>query len=180
MNKVLVTNSILLLLMALLSANPIGYVNSSFTDQVVNEGNTLTSATVDIETVPASPNVLMQVNNMLPGDSVSANVTVRNTGTVPIVYRVFANSSPGTTPLWTFDDPTKTLQLKLTDMETGSVLYSGPLSGLTTANLPLAENASQTLQFQVTLPDTANEVFQNFSETVTFQFIATQLEGGAR
>ncbi|WP_052659344.1 hypothetical protein [Bacillus alveayuensis] len=180
MYRTLVTNFILILLMILLITNPISDVNSSFTDQVSNEGNTLSSASVDIETVPASPNILMQVSNMLPGDSVSANVTVKNTGTVPIVYRVYANSSPGNTPLWTYDDPTKTLQLRLTDIETGAVLYSGPLSGLTTADLPLTENKSQTLQFQVTLPITANEAFQNSSENVTFEFIATQLKGGAR
>jgi spore coat-associated protein N len=157
-----------------------------FTDQATNTGNAFSTGTVDITTSPTSAVVTMP--SMVPGDQVTAPLTVSNNGTIALRY------AAGSTT--TEDALASNLVLTVksgvtacTDIgwgATGTVLYSGVLgstgvSPLFGSNAPgsqpgdrvLAAGASENLCLNVTLPLAASAV-QGLTTTATFVFDAEQ------
>ena len=158
-----------------------------FTDTEPVPGNSFGTGDVDISALPAS--AVFSVGAMAPGDQVTAEIDVSNSGSLDLRYAL--------TSLTTEDLLASTLVLTVKDGVTtcddgnwaadGSVLHSGEL-GATTA-LPifgdatqgaqggdrvLASSASETLCFNVTLPSTVTSTVQGLNTTATFNFVAEQ------
>ncbi|EMT45750.1 TasA family protein [Anoxybacillus flavithermus] len=148
--------------------------NALFTDEVAVPNNTATTATLDIV---VSPSPIFNVSNLVPGDRIERTINVQNVGTVPFTYFIRAYSN--NTLLWT--DVSNGLQLNIAK---GSETYfNGPISQINTnpnSDLLLNSGASDVLQFTIIFPVTADNSFQNISETITFTFHAVQLPGTSR
>lgn len=153
-------------------------IYASFTDSDSNDGNIISTATLEITTTPANPTLLFNVANFVPGDTATRAATVQNSGDVDFTYQIVNSSSPGNTLLWT--DTTNGLQLEIQDTDTLTVHYNGPLKDLTTSNLSLSAGQSHNLQFKITFPTSADNSFQSLSETINFTFNATQVTGSER
>ncbi|EZP76789.1 hypothetical protein H839_09343 [Parageobacillus genomosp. 1] len=162
----------------ILGAGTIISINSSFTDSVSNPGNIVRSALLDISTTPASPTLIYNVNNLVPGDTATRLVQIHNSGNVDFTYKISVTASPGNTLLWT--DTSKGLQIEIKDQDSGTVHYQGPISELVTSDIPLAVGQSHNLQFKIMFPEEADNSFQNLQESLTFTFDATQLPGSER
>jgi len=163
-----------------------------FTDQAAVDGNTFTTGTIEISTNPTT--ALVTFSDMAPGDEVTAPLTVTNDSTtLELRYSV--------TSLATNTD-TKDLraQLDLTikeDVTTcttagfdtdGTILYDpadlggdpainvigDPTQGAQAGDRVLAASANEVLCFNVELPLTTGDAFQDATTTATFTFDAEQ------
>lgn len=163
-----------------------------FTDQAAVDGNTFTTGTIEISTNPTT--ALVTFSDMAPGDEVTAPLTVTNDSTtLELRYSV--------TSLATNTD-TKDLraQLDLTikeDVTTcttagfdtdGTILYGAadlggdpainvigdPTQGADAGDRVLAASANEVLCFNVELPLTTGDPFQDATTTATFTFDAEQ------
>ncbi len=99
---------------------------SLFTATTDNDGNAFTSGSVDISTSPAS--AFLTMSNMAPGDSVTAQLTVSNDGTLDLRYAMTTVAVDGVPP-----GLAAALTLVIRDEGTncttfdGNVLYNGSL-----------------------------------------------------
>jgi spore coat-associated protein N len=173
---------LMLCTLLLLGVQAIIPINSIFTSSTSNTGNIVGSAFLDISMTPANPTLIYNVSNLVPGDTATRLVQIHNSGNVDFTYKISLSANPGTTPLWTYGDLSKTLQIEVKDNDSGTVYYSGPISGLATptSDITLAAGQTQNLQFKITFPEEAGNEFQNHQETLTFTFSATQLPGSER
>ncbi|MCL6586037.1 MAG: M73 family metallopeptidase [Anoxybacillus sp.] len=152
----------------------IGETNALFTDQKDVPNNTISTATL---TVSVSPSPVFTISNLIPGDTIQRTITIKNDGTVPFTYTIQASSN--NTLLWT----DKTNGLQLTIAKGATTYFSGPISDLNAASIPnttLAPGASDPLDLTITFPVTANNTFQNLTDTITFTVQAMQLPGAVR
>ena len=115
---------------------------------------------------------IVTLGDVVPGDTISRTITVKNTGTLGFRYVVSATQTAGTL-LWT--DTTNGLQLTVADGG-GAVLYTGPLSALGTLAGPgtLAPGGTELLRYTFALPATASDAFQGLLQDLTLVFTATQ------
>lgn len=115
---------------------------------------------------------LITLGDLVPGDSITRTLAVRNIGTSAFRYAVSVSQTAGT-PLWT--DVTDGLQLTLRTPG-GVVLYGGPLSGLGSVAAPtvVAAGASDDLVYVFALPPSAANTFQGLSQDLTIVFTAVQ------
>lgn len=115
---------------------------------------------------------LIDLAGLVPGDSITRSLTVRNSGTLDLRYTIGATQSAATL-LWT--DPADGLQLSVATLS-GTVLYSGPIGGLGTLAGPslLSAGASETLRYTVTFPASAPNAFQGLIQDLTLVYTATQ------
>ena len=155
---------------------------SLFTATTDNDGNAFTSGSVDISTSPASAFLMM--SNMAPGDSVTAQLTVSNDGTLDLRYAMTTDAVDGVPP-GLAAALTLVIREEGTDCTTfdGTELYNGsldlgyigdPTPGPDTGDRPITVAAgSEVLCFRVTLPSGATGP-QGASTTATFTFDAEQ------
>ena len=155
---------------------------SLFTDTADNGSNAFTSGSVEISTSPAS--AFLTMSNMAPGDSVTAQLTVSNDGTLQMRYAMTTATTDedlldldqaltlvirekGTNPCTTFD---------------GTQVYSGTLkAGVIGDPTPGGDDGDRTLNahtpedlcFKVTLPSDAIGPMAA-ATTATFTFDAEQ------
>lgn len=161
------------IVLGIITMSLIGGARATFTSSAGSTDNAFSTGTLVIGVTPAT--AAFHVGNMAPGDSVAANLTVRNGGSLPLIYRISA-STPSPNILWT--DATRGLQLTVrdvTDPTHPQTIYArGPIATLSTAPVPLSPGAGHTLEFRVELPAEADNAFQGQSLTVDFTFQATQ------
>jgi len=154
---------------------------SLFTASTDNDGNAFTSGSVDISTNPAS--AFLTMSNMAPGDSVTAQLTVSNTGTLELRYAM-TTSADDTDGLHLRDALTLTIKTLGTNCTTfdGTELYTGtlasgaigdPTPGGDSGDRTLAASGSENLCFKVELPSGATGP-EGASTTATFTFDAEQ------
>ena len=160
-----------------------------FTSTASVGANTFTAGTVVIGTSPTT--ALVTFSNMLPGDTVTAPVTVSNTGTAQLRYAVTAASTNA-------DSLNLRSQLLLVVKEnvatctnggfsaTGTVVRSSIALNATTVVIgdvtqgsqsgdrTLASAGSEVLCFQVNLPSATGNAYQGSATTTTFTFDAEQ------
>ncbi len=155
------------------AAGLIGGARGTFTSTAGSSGNAFSTGTLVIGVTPAK--AAFNATNLAPGDSVTARLTVRSGGTLPLAYRITA-ATAAPNILWT--DTARGLQLTVRDItdETHPVLLyrRGPISALSTAPVHLEPGASRILEFTVDLPLEADNAFQGQSLSVDFTFHATQ------
>lgn len=156
-----------------------------FTDSASVDGNAFTTSTIDISTSPTT--ALVTYSGMLPGDSTTGALTVSNAGGGELRYAL-TSSSTNTDTKGLKDQLTATIRTVDVDgvgcgSFDGTQLYSGALgsaafgsatAGAQTGDRTLAASASETLCFQVALPSSTGNEFQNATTTTTFTFQAEQ------
>ena len=116
---------------------------------------------------------LVSLGALVPGDTITRTMAVRNTGTSAFRYTVSATQTAGT-PLWT--DTTFGLQLTLSTPG-GTVLYSGPLSGLAAgaaAPSVVAPAGSDDLVYAFAFPASASNAFQGLTQDLMIVLTAVQ------
>lgn len=164
--------------------------NAIFTDQASLGANAFSTADVEISTSPSSGLVTFTSPEMTPGDKVTGAVTVSNAGTVQMRYSIKSTTT----------ENTLAAQLDLTVKSgvttcsnagfgtDGTVEYGpGDLGSTTDVNLvgdptqgsqsgdrDLNASASETLCFQVSLPFSTGNAYENLDSTATFTFDAEQ------
>ncbi|MBI3733982.1 MAG: hypothetical protein HY259_11085 [Chloroflexi bacterium] len=164
-----------------------------FTSTTSVAANSFTTGTVDIATSPTS--ALVTFTNMAPGDVITAPVTVSNNGTLQLRYAI-------TSTITNADSKGLGAQLQLTiksGLTTGNCaafvggttiygpatlgslpagtslnLVGDPTTGAQSGDRTLVAAANEVLCFQVSLPLTTGNAFQNATSTATFAFIAEQ------
>jgi hypothetical protein len=154
---------------------------SLFTASTNNAGNAFTTGSVDISTNPAS--AFLTMSAMVPGDSVTAQLTVSNTGTLELRYAV-TTAATDADSLHLKDALTLTIKTLGTNCTTfnGTQLYTGtlasgaignPAPGGQSGDRTLAASANEVLCFKVELPSGATGP-EGATTTATFTFAAEQ------
>ncbi|HEX9775319.1 MAG TPA: TasA family protein [Actinomycetota bacterium] len=172
-----------LLLVGALAGAPWALTQAVWGDSADIDANTFSTGTITLSTNPTT--ALVSFAGMLPGDQVTAPVTVSNDGAMDMRYAMttaVTNSTLG-------DGLTLAVKsgVLLCDDSgfglTGTSLYSGsltagaigdPAQGADTGDRALAASATETLCFQVALPTTASNALQNTTTTATFTFAGEQ------
>ncbi|HUQ41587.1 MAG TPA: TasA family protein [Candidatus Limnocylindrales bacterium] len=150
--------------------------SANFTATSTNPGNTFGSATVSMSNDKPNANDLVNVTNLVPGDTMSRTVTITNTGNAAFTYAGSISATANTT-LWS--DVTNGLQATVKRGTT--VLYTGALKNLAIpASGTIAAGATDTLSFTFSFPTSATNAMQGLSQDMTITYTATQLAGSAK
>jgi hypothetical protein len=174
----------------------IGLVNGStyaaYQSTGTSASNVFAAGTVDIASSPTS--ALLSFSDLVPGETVTAPLTVNNSGSLPLRYAM-------TSSVTNADGKAIGAQLTLTIKSgvaactntsfgsSGTLLYgSAPLGTIgfatsligTPSSFPnggrtLNASAGETLCFQVGLPASTSTSYQGAATTATFAFTAQQL-----
>jgi spore coat-associated protein N len=154
-------------------------------------GNTFATGTVALGVSPAT--TALTFSTMAPGDSVTAPLTVSNTGTLAHRYAVLSTTDV-TDANFLAAQLQMTIKTGVTTCTTaafaatGTVLYGPGVLGSTTGtkvigdaaqgtqagDRTLAAGASEVLCAQVTLPTSTGNAYQNATTTATLRFDAEQ------
>ena len=150
--------------------------SANFTATSTNPGNTFQSATLSMSNDKPNANDLVNITNLVPGDTANRTVTITNTGNAPFTYSA-SISATANTLLWS--DTTNGLQV--TVKRGATVLYSGALKNLAVAaSGTINASATDTLTYDFSFPTAAGNSFQNLSQDFTITYTATQLAGSAK
>ena len=150
--------------------------SASFTATTTNPGNQFGSATLTMSNDKSAAASLVNLSNMVPGDTANRTVTISNTGNVGFTYTA-AISAAANTLLWS--DTTNGIQV--TVKRGATTLFTGALKNLALAASPtLAASGTDTLTFDFSLPATAGNSMQTLTQDFTITYTATQLAGAAR
>jgi spore coat-associated protein N len=150
--------------------------SANFTATSTNPGNTFHSATLSMSNDKPNANDLVNITNLVPGDTANRTVTITNTGNAGFTYAA-SISATANTLLWS--DTTNGLQV--TVKRGATVLYSGALKNLViAASGTVNAGATDTLTYDFSFPSAAGNTFQNLSQDFTVTYTATQLAGSAK
>lgn|SRR5574341_175408 len=178
--------SLILLIAAGLLALFIGAGSAIFTSQATVAANTFTTGTLVISTNPTS--ALVTFSNMAPGDQVTAPLSVSNTGSLDSRYAM-TSSSDNTDGKGLRDQLVYNIKTGVTTCSnagfglSGTSIASGALStaafgnpaqGSQAGDRTLAAGATEVLCFNVSLPLSTGNTFQNATTTAVFTFQAEQ------
>ena len=150
--------------------------SASFTATTTNPSNSFGSATLTMSNDKSAAASLVNLSNMVPGDTANRTVVILNTGNVGFTYTP-AISAVANTLLWS--DTTNGIQV--TVKRGATTLYTGALKNMTWgASGTIAASGTDTLTFDFSLPSTAGNTFQSLTQDFTITYTATQLAGAAR
>jgi hypothetical protein len=150
--------------------------SANFTATSTNPSNTFGSATLSMSNDKPNANDLVNVTNLVPGDTMNRTVTITNTGNASFTYTA-AISAAASTALWT--DTTNGLQV--TVKRGATTLYTGALKNMSlAASGTIAAGATDTLTYDFSFPSTAGNTMQNLTQDMTITYTATQLAGSAK
>lgn len=150
--------------------------SANFTATSANPGNTFGSATISMSNDKPNANDLVNVTNLVPGDTMNRTVTITNTGNAGFTY-TGAISATANTALWT--DLTNGLQV--TVKRGATVLYSGALKNMAlAASGTIAAGATDTLTYDFAFPNSGTNAMQGLTQDFTITYTATQLAGSAK
>ncbi len=183
--KLAATIVILALLVGLLTMSALAV----FTDSQAVAANTFSTGTIDISTSPAS--ALVTFSAMMPGDQVTAPITVTNAGAGSFRYAITSTTTENVLA-GQLDLTIKTGVTTCTNGgfgTDGTVIYGGatfdlgnttginvvgnPAQGAQAGDRTLA-SGNEVLCFNVSLPLSTGNTFQNLTSTATFNFQAEQ------
>ena len=150
--------------------------SASFTATSTNPTNTANSATLTMSNDKSNAGDLVNITNLVPGDTMNRTVVITNSGNVGFTY-VASISAVANTLMWS--DTTNGLQV--TVKRGATTLYTGPLKNMAlAASGTIAAGGTDTLTYDFTFPSGAGNTFQNLSQDFTITYTATQLAGAAR
>lgn len=150
--------------------------SANFTATSTNPSNTFASATLTMSNDKPNANDLVNVTNLVPGDTASRTVTITNTGNAGFTYTA-AISATASTALWT--DTTNGLQV--TVLRGATTLYTGALKNMSlAASGTIAAGGTDTLTYNFSFPTTAGNTMQGLTQDFTITYTATQLAGSAK
>jgi hypothetical protein len=150
--------------------------SASFTATSTNPTNTANSATLTMSNNKPNAGDLVNVTNLVPGDTMNRTVTITNSGNVNFTYSA-ASSAVANTLLWS--DVTNGLQV--TVKRGAAVLYTGALKNLILPSSgTIAPAATDTLTYDFTFPAGAGNTYQTLAQDFTITYTATQLAGSAK
>ncbi len=153
-----------------------GQTTATFTATTTNPGNQFATATLSASNDKSAAASLVSIGSMVPGDTANRTVTITNTGNVGFTYTA-AVSATASTLLWT--DTTNGLQV--TVKRGATTLYSGALKNMSlAASGTIAASGTDTLTYDFSLPNSADNTFQTLTQDFTITYTATQLAGTAR
>jgi hypothetical protein len=144
-----------------------------FTDTSSASGG-FTAGTINIATSPA---VLFAVDPMMPGDDVSAPLTVSNDGTGELRYAMTTSASGTLASQLAVVVATGDCSAPGTELYSGalgSAFFGDPAAGDDTDDRVLGSAESEPLCFTVSLPPGTGNGYQGTSATATFTFHAEQ------
>ena len=175
-----------------LSAVAIVATGAVFTDSEAIGANAFTTGTIDLSVAPAT--AVVTFSDMLPGDVVTAPITVSNEGTVEYRYSVTseADDTDGLGLAAQLDMTIKTGVTACTNGgfgTDGAVVYGAadlgsaagidvigdPSQGADTGDRTLAASDDEVLCVQVTLPLATGNAYQGAATTAQFTFDAEQV-----
>ena len=148
-----------------------------FTDTDASSG-TFATGTIDIDSSPA---VAFNATGMIPGDAVTAPLTISNDGTASLRYALSV-AAPDTLG-GALELTVKTVGTGCANWDGSTVLATDTLDGAgfgdaaqgdDTGDRTLAAGANEVLCFRVSLPLAADDTVQNESSSATFTFDAEQ------
>ena len=142
--------ALVLLILAFVIAAASGAV---FTSSSANPDNTFTSG--NLSQSNSRPNVaILRAENMVPGDSETGDVTIKNSGDVTGNFRL-ESSGLEDTPGPNGGALSKALKLKIVDTSANRVIYSGDFDRMPAKNLgSWPAGQAHRYRFTVTFPDT--------------------------
>ena len=150
--------------------------SASFTATSTNPTNAADSATLSLSNNKPNAGDLVNVTNLVPGDTMNRTVTITNTGNVGFTYSASISASANTL-LWS--DTTNGLQV--TVKRGATVLYTGALKNMSlAASGTIAASGTDTLTYDFTFPSGAGNSFQSLNQDFTITYTATQLAGSAK
>ena len=150
--------------------------SANFTATSANPSNTFASATLTMSNDKPNANDLINITNLVPGDTANRTVVITNSGNAPFTYSA-AISATANTLLWS--DATNGLQV--TVKRGATTLYTGPIKNMTlAASGTIAALATDTLTYDFTFPSSAGNTFQSLTQDFTITYTATQLAGSAK
>lgn len=168
--------------LVLIGVTTVGSTTATFTASTTNPENTFATATLVISNDKPNAGDLINLTNLVPGDTAQRVVKLTNGGNTGFTY-AGAISATASTLLWT--DTTLGLQAsayRCNNCTTpANVVYSGALKNLIIpASGTVAAAGSDYLTFVFSLPSTAGNTFQTLTQDFTLTYTATQLAGTAR
>jgi predicted ribosomally synthesized peptide with SipW-like signal peptide len=184
LTKILLTAGVLAALLGALTISSLAL----FTDTQTVPANTFTTATIDISTSPTT--ALVTFSAMMPGDQVTAPITVTNAGTGQLRYAITSTTTEATLAAQ-LDLTVKSGVTTCTNggfSASGTVLYGpadagstggsnivgSPTQGSQAGDRTLNAAANEILCFNVSLPSGTGNTFQSLTDTATFSFQAEQ------
>jgi spore coat-associated protein N len=168
--------------LVLIGVTSVGSTTATFTATTTNPANTFATATLVISNDKPNAGDLVNITNLVPGDSAQRVVQLTNGGNTGFTY-AGAVSATANTLLWT--DATFGLQAAVYRCNNcttpANVVYSGALKNMVIpASGTVAAAGTDYLTFVFSLPTTAGNTFQALSQDFTVTYTATQLAGTAR
>jgi hypothetical protein len=177
-----------LLLAVAIATTVVSVTGALFTDTQSVGANTFSTGTIDISTSPTT--AFITFSDMAPGDKVTNPITVTNAGTLQLRYAIQSTTTENTLAAQ-MDMTIKTGVTTCTNagFDTDGSIISGPgdlgsTTGLNVVGDPaqggdagdrvLDALANEVLCFQVSLPFSLDNSWQNLTTTATFDFISEQ------
>jgi spore coat-associated protein N len=168
--------------LVLIGVTAVGSTTATFTATTTNPGNTFATATLMISNDKPNAGDLVNITNLVPGDTAQRVVHLTNGGNTGFTYAAGITATASTL-LWT--DTTFGLQASVYRCDNcttpANLVYSGALKNLAVpASGTVAAAGSDHLTFVFSLPSTAGNTFQALTQDFTVTYTATQLAGTAR
>lgn len=140
-------------------ATQAGFTDTSTSTVIVQGGS------IDLSVDNTKSAVLDLGKTWKPGDTTSKTVTVKNSGTLPLTYKIASAPNPGTLA-----------NVLDASVKTGTAnAVTTKLSAISTANRTLAAGASETVTIAVTwTAGTQDNQYQGADGTTVLNFTATQ------
>ena len=159
-----------------------GMTTATFTATTTSPGNTFATAALVISNDKPNAGDLVNITNLVPGDTAQRVVHITNGGNTGFTY-TGAVSATANTLLWS--DTTYGLQASVYRCNNcttpANLVYSGALKNLAVpASGTIAAAGSDYLTYVFSLPTTAGNTFQSLTQDFTVTYTATQLAGAAR
>src|SRR6184192_2197658 len=150
--------------------------SASFTATTTNPANSFGSATLTLSNDKSAAASLINLANLVPGDTANRTVVISNTGGVGFTY-VPAISATANTLLWS--DTTNGIQV--TVKRGATTLYTGALKNMTlAASSTVAAGGTDTLTYNFSFPTSGTNAMQGLTQDFTVTYTATQLAGSAK
>jgi hypothetical protein len=153
---------------------------ATFTATSTNPGNTFASATLTMSNDKPNAGDLVNITNLVPGDTATRTVTITNSGNAGFTYSAAASSSTNTN-LFTGANGISATVYRCSCTNPANQIYSGTVQAMSlAASGTIAPSGTETLTYVFSFPSGADNTYQSKTETFTITYTATQLAGSAR